>query len=214
MSGADEITPKMLLYAYASGVFPMAESADSDELLWIDPQQRGIIPLDGFHISRSLRKLLNSNRYHLSIDCCFDEVMRACADRPETWMNEQVFDLYGELHRMSHAHSIEVWQGDELVGGLYGISLAGGFFGESMFSKTDNASKVALAALVARLKFGRYSLLDTQFLTEHLASLGAVEISRADYHAKLAKALNHEGRFFALKADDTYSISQLSTQTS
>lgn len=210
----DEITPQVVLFAYASGVFPMAESAESDEILWFNPETRGVMPLDGLHISRSLGKTLKSRRFRVTADQCFSEVMAACADREETWINPEITKLYTELHRIDHAHSIEVWEGSELVGGLYGVSLGAAFFGESMYSKQNNASKTALVGLVARLNLGGFKLLDMQFLTPHLESLGGIEISQRDYRNQLEKALNGRGDFDRLKATDTYSLSQLSTQTS
>jgi len=209
-----EISTDMLLYAYASGVFPMAESAQSDEILWIDPDRRGVIPLNGLHLSRSLKKLLKSDRYTLKINQNFAKVVAACADRAETWINPQIAGLYDELFEMGHAHSVEVFEADKLVGGLYGVSIAGAFFGESMFSYQISASKVALAALVARLNFGGYLLLDTQFLTPHLETMGGVEISKAAYKTRLENALQQPADFHLLQLSDTSSIWQLSTQIS
>ncbi len=187
------ITAETLLRAYAAGVFPMAESRDSQDLFWVDPEQRGILPLDGFKMSRSLRKILRQNKFEIRTDSHFDAVMEKCAEsteeRPDTWMNEDVFRLYSELFNLGCAHSVECWQGNELVGGLYGVSLGGAFFGESMFSRRSNASKVALAHLVARLRLSHYSLLDTQFVTDHLATLGAIEVPRRTYHLLLDEAL-------------------------
>ncbi len=211
---SDKITPELLLYAYASGVFPMAESAQSDEVLWIDPKRRGVLPLDRFHISKSLRKVLRSNRFRVTIDTRFEQVIRSCAAREETWINAEIFALYSKLHQMGSAHSVEVWDGQELAGGAYGIALYGAFFGESMFSAQSNGSKIALAALVMRLRIGGFSLLDTQFLTDHLASLGAVEISRAEYHRQLEHAMTIDADFAKMPELTTYSISQLSTQMS
>jgi len=209
-----EITPSMLLYAYASGVFPMAESADSDEILWIDPEKRGVIPLEHLHISGSLKKLLKSNRYSISVDQYFEPVLRACADRAETWINPQIFDLYLELHEMGYAHSVEVLENGELVGGLYGVSIEGAFFGESMFSSQPSASKIALVALVARLKAGGFFLLDTQFITPHLESMGGVEITKAAYRARLEIALQKDADFGRFQFSDTASIWQVMTQIS
>ncbi len=209
-----EITAPMLLYAYASGVFPMAESAESDEILWIDPEKRGIIPLDQLHISGSLKKLLVSNRYSVGVDTCFDDVLSACADRKETWINPQIFDLYLELHQLGYAHSVEVFENEHLVGGLYGVAIEGAFFGESMFSSQPSASKVALVALVARLRRGGYFLLDTQFLTPHLETMGGVEITKAAYQAQLEIAMQTEASFDQLQFSDTASIWQLITQIS
>ncbi len=214
MKDTPEITAPMLLYAYASGVFPMAESADSDEILWIDPEKRGVIPLDHLHISTSLKKLLKSGRYSVRIDTCFCQVVSACADRKETWINPQIFDLYSELHELGYAHSVEVFAGEQLVGGLYGVAIAGAFFGESMFSSQPSASKIALVALVARLKSGGYFLLDTQFLTPHLESMGGVEITKAAYQARLKLAIEKDADFNRFQLDDTASIWQVMTQIS
>ena len=218
----EELTPKVLLYAYASGVFPMAESADSDELFWFNPEKRGVLPLNGLHISRSLRKVMKARRFRVTANQCFPEVMAACANREETWINDEITALYTELHRIGHAHSIEVWHGGELAGGLYGVSLGAAFFGESMFSRQSNASKVGLVGLVARLNLGGFQLLDMQFLTPHLESMGGVEISRESYQEQLDAALKKQGDFGRLKATDTHSLvslasvatSQDNTQTS
>ncbi len=214
-----ELTPRLLLTAYASGVFPMAESADSDEIFWFNPEKRGVMPLDGLHISRSLRKLMRARRFRVTANQCFEQVMAACADRPETWINPEITALYTELHRLGHAHSVEVWNGATLAGGLYGVSLGAAFFGESMFSRQSNTSKIALVGLVARLRLGNFTLLDMQFLTPHLASLGGVQIPREDYSAQLEAALARRANFHRLKATDTYSLlslaaSQESTHTS
>jgi len=215
----EKLTPRLLLTAYASGVFPMAESAESDEIFWFNPEMRGVMPLGGLHISRSLRKTMRARRFKVTANQCFSDVMAACADREETWINPEITALYTELHEVGHAHSIEVWEGATLVGGLYGVSLGAAFFGESMFSHQANASKIALVGLVARLNLGSFKLLDMQFLTPHLASLGGVEISQEDYHAQLETALNQKSDFYRLKATDTYSLlalsdSQVSTQIS
>ena len=210
----EALSPKVLLYAYASGAFPMAESADSDEIFWFDPDQRGVMPLNRLHISRSLQKIMKARRYKVTADQCFSEVMAACADREETWINPEITALYTELHQIGHAHSIEVWEQSKLVGGLYGVSLGAAFFGESMFSRQSNTSKIALVGLVARLNLGGYKLLDMQFLTPHLASLGGVEISKHAYHSQLETALNYQGEFERLKATDTYSLAALASQDS
>ena len=214
MKDASDITASMLLYAYANGVFPMAESAESEEILWIDPEMRGILPLDELHISRSLRKTLVSNTYTVTVDQNFFEVVQGCADREETWINPKIFDLYADLNRMGYAHSIEVRHADALVGGLYGVAIEGAFFGESMFSTMPSASKIGLVALVTRLRFGGFKLLDTQFLTPHLQTMGGVEISKATYHEKLENALQKSADFGSLQLSDTASIWQLSTQMS
>lgn len=189
------ITPALLLRAYAAGVFPMAESAESDAIHWVDPRRRGILPLDGFHISRSLAKDIRRGGFEICADRDFAGVVTGCADRETTWINADIFALYQDLHRMGHAHSLEMWENGALVGGTYGVVLGAAFFAESMFSRRRSASKIVLAHLVARLRHGGFTLCDTQFLTPHLASLGGVEISRADYHARLAEALQREGRF-------------------
>lgn len=173
----------------------MAESRDDPEIHWVDPRLRGIIPLDGFHISRSLARRIRRGGYQATVDTDFAGVVTACAAREETWINDEIFRLYLDLHRMGHAHSQEIWQGGELIGGVYGVVLGRAFFGESMFSAATDGSKLALAHLVARLRAGGFELFDTQFLTPHLASLGAVEIPRAEYHRRLAEALTGKGRF-------------------
>jgi leucyl/phenylalanyl-tRNA--protein transferase len=186
---ATPLTPELLLRAYGLGLFPMAESAEASALQWIDPQRRGIIPLEGFHISRSLRHHLRTAAYQITLNADFSGVMRACAERPETWINAEIFSLYNILHVRGQAHSLEVWQDGALVGGVYGVALGGAFCGESMFSRRTNASKTALAWLVDRLHHGGFALFDTQFLTPHLASLGAVEIPREAYRKRLAQAM-------------------------
>ena len=191
------LDPRLLLQCYAAGIFPMADSRDADELFWVEPRHRAIIPLDGFHLSRSLRRTLRSGRFNVTRDRNFAAVIAACANREETWINDEIEHAMLALHASGHAHSIEVWNADpevgepgkQLVGGLYGVRLGRAFFGESMFSTRPDASKVALAWLVARLKVGGFSLLDCQFMTDHLASLGAVSVPRADYVALLAGAL-------------------------
>jgi leucyl/phenylalanyl-tRNA--protein transferase len=183
----------LLLRAYAAGIFPMSDSRDAGSVYWVEPEMRGILPLNGFCLSRSLAKTIRSDRFTVTADRAFDQVIAACAepapDRPSTWINSQIEAAALELHRRGHAHSVECWLDDRLVGGLYGISLGGAFFGESMFSRARDASKVALAHLVARLNYGGYRLLDCQFITDHLASLGAIEIPRDDYVALLDAAL-------------------------
>lgn len=191
------LDPDLLLRAYSVGVFPMADSRDAREIFWVEPKKRGILPLDGFHLSRSLAKTIRSDRFRVTADHAFSRVVSLCAepqpDRPDTWINPQIEAAYADLHARGHAHSVECWQDDELVGGLYGVKLGGAFFGESMFSRRSDASKVALAWLVTRLRVGRFRLLDCQFITDHLASLGAVEISRDDYVALLDGALGAPG---------------------
>jgi leucyl/phenylalanyl-tRNA--protein transferase len=191
------IDPDLLLRAYSIGVFPMADSRAADDVYWVEPKKRGILPLDRFRLSRSLAKTVRSDRFAVTADQAFTEVVFECArstaDRPDTWINPAIESAYADLHRRGHAHSIEAWQDGQLVGGLYGVKLGGAFFGESMFSRANNASKVALAHLVARLHIGRFRLLDCQFITDHLKSLGAIEVSRDDYVALLDAALGVAG---------------------
>ncbi|MBI4580769.1 MAG: leucyl/phenylalanyl-tRNA--protein transferase [Planctomycetes bacterium] len=181
------LTPELLVAAYANGVFPM----DVDgEIQWFSPDPRAIIPLDGFHASKTLMQTCRQGKYEVRVDAAFEEVIRACADREDgTWISEEIVDAYTRLHRLGLAHSVETWRGDELAGGLYGVALGGAFFGESMFSRQRDASKVALVALVDRLRDGGFKLLDIQFLTDHLARFGAMEIPRPDYLARLEAAL-------------------------
>jgi leucyl/phenylalanyl-tRNA--protein transferase len=183
----------MLLRAYGCGVFPMADERTAERVFWVEPKKRGVLPLDGFHLSRSLAKTLKSDRFQVTIDTAFERVIAACAEetsgRPGTWINAQIETACRELHTRGHAHSVETWYDGVLVGGLYGIKLGGAFFGESMFSRMRDASKIALAHLVARLRVGGFTLLDCQFITDHLASLGAIEIPRDDYVALLDGAL-------------------------
>lgn len=213
------ITPELLLHAYARGFFPMAETANAPDLFWVDPDQRGIIPLDGFHLPRRLARVVRQDRFRVTLDTAFGEVMRMCAGgggaRESTWINEEILTLYGQLHEKGFAHSVECWQDEDLVGGLYGVSLGAAFFGESMFHHVRDASKVALVHLVARLRFGGYRLLDSQFVTEHLEQFGAREITRNAYHGLLAEAVSSEGDFFALSPSPPGArVVQLSTQTS
>ncbi len=199
------LDPEMLLRAYSLGVFPMADHRDADDVFWVEPRQRGVLPLDGFHLPRSLAKVLRAERFGITADRAFDRVMAACAeartDRPETWINPTIITAYQALFARGNAHSIECWDGTELVGGLYGVKLGAAFFGESMFTRATDASKCALAALVARLRVGRFRLLDTQFLTDHLARFGAVEVPRARYKGLLAAALGASGDFAAFDWD-------------
>jgi leucyl/phenylalanyl-tRNA--protein transferase len=187
------LTPELLLRAYAAGIFPMAEAADDPDVFWVDPEQRGILPLDGFHLPRRLARTLRQDIFDVRCDAAFEAVVRGCAEptpeRPKTWINEEIVRLYAALHRLGFAHSVEAWRDGELVGGLYGVALGAAFFGESMYSRVTDASKVALAHLVARLRLGGFRLLDTQFVTEHLRQFGAIEISRAQYHRRLTAAL-------------------------
>ncbi len=184
-----ELTADILLRAYSIGVFPMAESRDAKELFWVEPEARGVFPLDSLIVSRSLAKTVRSDRYQVVADRAFEAVVRACAEREKTWINDEIVRLYGELFKAGHAHSVEAYEGGVLVGGLYGVSLRGAFFGESMFHRARDASKAALVHLVARLRTGGFRLLDAQFLTAHLASLGAVEIPREAFRLRLAQAL-------------------------
>ncbi|MEM6480303.1 MAG: leucyl/phenylalanyl-tRNA--protein transferase [Pseudomonadota bacterium] len=186
------LTAQHLLQAYASGIFPMAESRDEPGVFWVDPRHRGVLPLDGFHISRSLSRRMRRGEYTLSLNHEFSGVLDACAAREETWINEEIRTLYISLHEIGHAHSFEVWQQGELAGGVYGVTLGGAFFGESMFSARTDGSKLALAHLVAHLRKCGFVLFDTQFLTPHLASLGAIEIPRAEYRARLSDALGQK----------------------
>lgn len=189
----DPLDPHTVLGAYSVGVFPMADSRAAASVYWVEPKRRAILPLDGFHLSRSLRRTIVSDRFRVTADAAFGDVIRLCAegavDRPETWISGQIEDAFCALHRMGHAHSIECWIGDELVGGLYGLALGRAFFGESMVSRARDSSKVALAWLVARMRVGGFTLLDCQFQTDHLASLGSVEISRARYLGLLSAAV-------------------------
>lgn len=210
-----ELTPELVLRAYGAGVFPMAEDAASDDIYWVDPRKRGILPLNGFHLSRSLRKRLLRQDYRVRLDTAFTEVLDRCADRSETWINPTIRDLFQQLHRMGYAHSIEVWRDEDLIGGLYGLRLGSAFFGESMFSGARDGSKIALAWLVARLRAGRFTLLDTQFTTPHLESLGARLVPRAHYHELLERALMRRGDIYSLTVDTSASeIVQLITQRS
>jgi leucyl/phenylalanyl-tRNA--protein transferase len=185
------ITPDMLLRAYSIGMFPMAESADDPEIFWVEPDLRGILPLDTFHVSKSLAKVVRQKPFDIRYDTAFEAVMAACAepadDRPSTWINATIKSLYATLHRMGHAHSVEAWDGDEMVGGLYGVSLGSAFFGESMFSRATNSSKICLVHLVERLKARGFTLLDTQFTTEHLKTFGAIDVPKDEY-AKMLEA--------------------------
>jgi len=183
------LDPRLLLQGYAAGIFPMADSREASELFWVEPRTRAIIPLDKFHVSRTLRRTIRSGQFEVSRDRDFAAVITACADREETWINADIEHAMITLHATGHAHSVEVWNDGALVGGLYGVKLGRAFFGESMFSRETDASKVALAWLVARMKVGGFTLLDCQFMTSHLASLGAVNVPRRTYVSLLAAAL-------------------------
>ncbi|OCP01215.1 MULTISPECIES: leucyl/phenylalanyl-tRNA--protein transferase [unclassified Ensifer] len=189
-----DITPDMLLRAYSIGLFPMADSADDPEIFWVEPEIRGVIPLAGFHVSRSLAKTIRRTPFDIRFNTAFEAVMEGCAapapDRPTTWINNKIRKLYATLHTMGYAHSVEAWEGDQLVGGLYGVSLGSAFFGESMFSRRTDASKICLVHLVERLKARGFELLDTQFTTEHLKSFGAIDVPKAEYEVMLANAMS------------------------
>ncbi len=213
-----DITPQVLLKAYAVGIFPMAELADDPGLYWIEPEIRGILPLDAFHVSRRLKRTIASDRFEIRIDSDFDAVIGGCAEalpnRPKTWINGRIRKLYGELFDLGACHTVEVWRDDRLVGGLYGVSLGAAFFGESMFSRERDASKVALVYLVARLKAGGYRLLDTQFTTSHLKQFGAIDIDRRRYQAMLDVAIGEQADFYFLGGATSDVILQSVSQTS
>lgn len=209
-----DLTPEILLHGYSIGIFPMAEHRDDPEIFWVDPRRRGVMPLNGFHISRSLARAMRRSTFHHTINRDFDGVVAGCADREDTWINAEITALYTALHHAGHAHSLEVWDGTALVGGVYGVTLGRAFFGESMFSRRTNASKMALAALVDRLRHAGFTLFDTQFLTDHLASLGAQEISRAEYHAQLDVAKRGTARFDAGDLVSFQDVLQRMTQMS
>ena len=217
-----EITPQVLLKAYACGIFPMAESASDNSLFWVEPEYRGIFPLTRLHVSRSLAKAVRRDDYEIRIDHDFEQVMDACAGsggwgekRPTTWISERIRRLYRDLFDLGFVHTVEVWRHGVLIGGLYGVSLKGAFFGESMFHRARDASKIALVHLVARLRAGGYTLLDAQFITPHLASLGAIEVSRESYHDMLADALETEGNFHQLDLGTSGAVAlQLTSHTS
>ncbi|MDA0704450.1 MAG: leucyl/phenylalanyl-tRNA--protein transferase [Proteobacteria bacterium] len=211
-----DLTPELLLQAYSVGIFPMAENRDDETLYWIDPEARGVIPLDAFHVPRRLLRTLRHAPFEIHVDTAFAEVMDGCAastrHRPNTWINNEIFDLYTTLHEMGRAHSVEVWHEGKLAGGLYGVSLGAAFFGESMFTRVRDASKVALVHLVARLAIGGFTLLDTQFLTDHLERFGATEIPRERYRALLAIALQRQGHFYSELDDADFSAFLQSTR--
>lgn len=185
-----QLTPDLMLAAYAHGIFPMAEGREVDHVFWVNPEWRGIFPIGGFHISRRLARKLRSGRFEASLNGAFSEVVAACADRNETWINADLSRVYDDLHAMGAAHSLEIWEGEALAGGVFGLTIGAAFFGESMFSHVTDGSKMALAVLHHRLESGGFRLFDTQFLTPHLASLGAVEVSRAAYLDMLAGAVH------------------------
>jgi leucyl/phenylalanyl-tRNA--protein transferase len=214
-----EITPQVLLKAYACGIFPMAENADDPTLYWIEPERRGIIALDGMHVPRRLARVIRQGKFEVRVDTDYDGVIEGCASsragRRTTWINRRIRELYAELFDIGLCHTVEVWRNGHLAGGLYGVALGRAFFGESMFSYETDASKVALVYLVARLKYGGFCLLDTQFVTDHLKQFGAQEISRAAFHRRLDEALQGRGEFGRLPACVSPSgILQLVSQTS
>lgn len=200
-----EITPQVLLKAYTCGIFPMAESADDPALFWIEPQQRGVLPLESVHIPKRLARTVRNRAFEVRIDTDFEGVISGCAasrpGRRSTWINPKIRALYRDLFEMGYCHTVETWRDGQLVGGLYGVALAGAYFGESMFSTERDASKVALIYLCARLMYGGFSLLDTQFVTEHLRQFGTIEIERAEFHTRLEKALELRGDFLSLSKD-------------
>ncbi|WP_170465400.1 leucyl/phenylalanyl-tRNA--protein transferase [Ruegeria arenilitoris] len=208
------LTPELLLHGYSIGIFPMAEHRDDPALFWVDPKFRGVFPLDGFHISRSLARRIRKCGFTISINRDFAGVVDGCADRADTWINAELRDLYQQLHLAGRAHSLEVWDEDTLVGGVYGVALGAAFFGESMFSRRKDASKIALAYLIDRLRQTGFRLFDTQFLTAHLASLGAIEISRTQYRVELEEAINASADFEAELSQSAEGVIQRITQTS
>ena len=213
-----DLSPELILKAYACGVFPMAENKDDPSVFWVDPDFRGVIPLEEFHLSRRLARTVRSGKFQVSVDQAFDSLIRKCSERTqkreESWINDSIIEVYSELHRRGNAHSVECWSGDELVGGLYGVSLGAAFFGESMFSRASDASKVALVHLIERLRAGGYTLLDTQFVTEHLSTFGAVELPRGTYLEHLRAALERDATFYPFDSEFSCQMAQSSTQTS
>ncbi|WP_170449262.1 leucyl/phenylalanyl-tRNA--protein transferase [Ruegeria arenilitoris] len=208
------LTPDLLLHGYSIGIFPMAEHRNDPDLFWVDPKLRGVFPLDGFHISRSLARRIRNCGFSVTINRDFAAVVDGCADRADTWINDELRRLYAQLHRSGRAHSLEVWEGEELVGGVYGVALGAAFFGESMFSRRTDASKIALAYLVDRLRQTGFQLFDTQFLTAHLASLGAIEIPRQQYRQLLDQATAARADFTAEVRQTPQGVIQRITQTS
>ncbi|WP_170560944.1 leucyl/phenylalanyl-tRNA--protein transferase [Ruegeria atlantica] len=208
------LTPELLLHGYSIGIFPMAEHRDDPELFWVDPKYRGVFPLDGFHISRSLARRIRKSDFSITINRDFAGVVDGCADRADTWINAELRGLYQKLHLAGRAHSLEVWDEDALVGGVYGVALGAAFFGESMFSRRKDTSKIALAYLVDRLRQTGFRLFDTQFLTAHLASLGAIEIPRSQYRNALEEAINASADFAAEVPQSPDGVIQRITQTS
>ncbi|KUJ78534.1 leucyl/phenylalanyl-tRNA--protein transferase [Ruegeria profundi] len=208
------LSPDLLLHGYSIGIFPMAEHRNAAELFWVDPKFRGVFPLDGFHVSRSLARRIRKCGFSVTINQDFAGVVDGCADRSDTWINAELRDLYLKIHHSGQAHSLEIWEGDQLVGGVFGVTLGAAFFGESMFSRRKDASKIALAYLVDRLRQTGFRLFDTQFLTAHLASLGAIEIPRSQYRKELEEAINASADFTAPLAQSAEGVIQRMTQTS
>ncbi|GAA6158621.1 MULTISPECIES: leucyl/phenylalanyl-tRNA--protein transferase [unclassified Ruegeria] len=208
------LTPDLLLHGYSIGIFPMAEHRDDPELFWVDPKFRGVFPLDGFHISRSLARRIRNCGFSITINRDFAGVVDGCADRADTWINDELRNLYQHLHHTGHAHSLEVWEESALIGGVYGVCLGAAFFGESMFSRRTDASKIALAYLTDRLRRTGFHLFDTQFLTAHLASLGAIEIPRTQYRQELEEAISASADFTADLTQSPDGVIQRITQTS
>lgn len=209
------LTPVLLLNAYAAGIFPMAESREDPEIYWVDPKRRGILPLEGFHISRSLARRMRRAGYTVSLNTDFEGVVDGCAARDETWISAEIRSHYSALHAMGHAHSLEIWEDGMLAGGVYGVALQSAFFGESMFSARVDGSKRALAHLVDHLRRCGFTLFDTQFITPHLETLGALEIPRGTYHLRLEAALAKRADIHAAPLDpDPHSVLQRMTQTS
>lgn len=191
------LAPETLIRAYCNGIFPMAEGKDTNKILWISPEVRGVIPLNKFHISKSLRRSIVKRDYKIKINTDFLGVIKNCADRSESWINSDILKAYSDLFNLGFCHSIEVWDNDDLIGGIYGLAIKRAFFGESMFSKRSNASKIALAYLVSRLKYGGFLLFDVQFQSEHLKTLGAIEVLKANYQDLLKNALEGDANFFS-----------------
>ncbi|WP_109667738.1 leucyl/phenylalanyl-tRNA--protein transferase [Roseicyclus mahoneyensis] len=208
------LTPELMIRAYAAGIFPMSDGAQHDSIFWVDPQRRGVFPLDRFHVSRSLRRRLRQGGFEIAVNRDFAGVVTACADRDETWINADIFSTYMALHALGQAHSVEVWMDGALAGGVFGVTLGAAFFGESMFSRRTDGSKLALVHLVERLRMGGFQLFDTQFTTGHLESLGAIEVPRADYRRQLQMAISSPADFFAPERCADQPSEQRSTQTS
>jgi leucyl/phenylalanyl-tRNA--protein transferase len=209
------LTPDLLLGAYAAGIFPMAETRDDPEVYWVDPRRRGVLPFDGFHISRSLARRMRSGRFHAALDADFEAILEGCAERDETWINATIRRLMLQLHDRGHAHAFGVYEGERLIGGMYGLTLGAAFFGESMFSRATDGSKMVLAWAVDHLRRTGFRLFDTQFLTPHLASLGGIEISRSEYRKRLNQALELRADIFALPIEtDPQAVVQRMTQMS